>query len=267
MAYHGKPINEINGGTNQTTYTTGNLLYASGTNTLSKLPIGSSSTVLTVSSGLPSWQTQPTSGPPFGTNNFYEDFLSSSILSLISNHFVPSPTAYVNHPGVASNAAFSANSCGISSNSRLFLGEGAISASWLININTPSDVTNRYITTIGFGDSLTAESANGVYFYYSDNINSGNWQVKTAAASTRTTTSTAVAATGWQLLTITINAAATSVTFSINGVSVGTSSTNIPTALGVFYIFNSIRTAGTIAASSLLIDLFYVTETLTTARA
>lgn len=44
-----------NGGTNLSTYTTGDTLYASATNVLSKLAIGSSNTVLTVSGGIPAW--------------------------------------------------------------------------------------------------------------------------------------------------------------------------------------------------------------------
>ena len=43
------------GGTSQTTYTTGDILYASATNTLSKLAVGSTGQVLTVASGAPSW--------------------------------------------------------------------------------------------------------------------------------------------------------------------------------------------------------------------
>lgn len=43
------------GGTNQTAYTTGDILYASGTNTLSRLAIGSSTNVLTVVAGVPAW--------------------------------------------------------------------------------------------------------------------------------------------------------------------------------------------------------------------
>ncbi len=46
---------EVNGGTNQTSYTAGDILYASGTNTLSKLSIGSANQVLTVSGGVPVW--------------------------------------------------------------------------------------------------------------------------------------------------------------------------------------------------------------------
>jgi hypothetical protein len=50
-----------NGGTAQSTYTTGDLIYASGTNTLSKRSIGSTGQVLTVSAGVPTWAT-PTAG-------------------------------------------------------------------------------------------------------------------------------------------------------------------------------------------------------------
>ena len=46
-----------NGGTNLTTYTTGDLPYASAANTLSKLAIGTTGQVLTVSGGVPSWGT------------------------------------------------------------------------------------------------------------------------------------------------------------------------------------------------------------------
>ncbi len=48
-------LQEANGGTHQSTYTTGDLLYASASNTLSKRAIGSSGDVLSVSSGVPAW--------------------------------------------------------------------------------------------------------------------------------------------------------------------------------------------------------------------
>lgn len=43
------------GGTGQTTYATGDLLYASATNTLSKLAAGTNGFVLTLSGGVPTW--------------------------------------------------------------------------------------------------------------------------------------------------------------------------------------------------------------------
>ena len=48
-------VNEAHGGTNQTTYTTGDIIYASAANTLSKLGIGGAGTILTVVAGVPAW--------------------------------------------------------------------------------------------------------------------------------------------------------------------------------------------------------------------
>lgn len=51
------PVATTNGGTGSATYTTGDILYSSATNTLSKLAIGSSNQVLSVSGGVPAWTT------------------------------------------------------------------------------------------------------------------------------------------------------------------------------------------------------------------
>ena len=51
----GTALGQSSGGTGFGTYTTGDILYASATNTLSKLPIGTSNQVLTVTAGVPSW--------------------------------------------------------------------------------------------------------------------------------------------------------------------------------------------------------------------
>jgi len=48
-------LSETKGGTNQTTYATGDILYASGSNTLAKLAVGSNGEVLTLAAGVPSW--------------------------------------------------------------------------------------------------------------------------------------------------------------------------------------------------------------------
>ncbi len=53
-----------NGGTAISSYTTGDILYASATNTLSKLNIGTSNQVLTVSAGVPTWVTGSSSTCP-----------------------------------------------------------------------------------------------------------------------------------------------------------------------------------------------------------
>lgn len=48
-------VGAIYGGTAQTTWTTGDMLYASGANTLAKRGIGSTGDVLTVAGGVPTW--------------------------------------------------------------------------------------------------------------------------------------------------------------------------------------------------------------------
>jgi hypothetical protein len=50
------------GGTNITTYATGDLIYASATNTLSKLSAGTNGQVLTLSGGVPTWQSTAGTG-------------------------------------------------------------------------------------------------------------------------------------------------------------------------------------------------------------
>jgi len=59
-----------NGGTNITTYTTGDILYASATNTLSKLPAGTNGQILTLASGVPSWAASTSSGASFVVTDF-----------------------------------------------------------------------------------------------------------------------------------------------------------------------------------------------------
>lgn len=148
------------------------------------------------------------------------------------------------------------------------LGGGAITMNWVFNIATLSTITNRYIFRFGYGTTRTnADQVNGVYFEYSDNINTGQWNYKTANASTRTTSSSSIAVTtGWHNAQITINAAASSISFTMDGVSLGTAiTTNIPT-VAVAPFIELLWVAGTVPANTVGLDLFYVTQTLTTAR-
>ena len=54
-ALDGKVTIVTGGGTGIGTYTTGDILYASGANTLTKLGVGSTGDVLTVAAGVPTW--------------------------------------------------------------------------------------------------------------------------------------------------------------------------------------------------------------------
>lgn len=53
--WNGTAVSATYGGTGQTTYTTGDILYASATNTISKLPAGTNGYFLGLSGGLPAW--------------------------------------------------------------------------------------------------------------------------------------------------------------------------------------------------------------------
>jgi len=77
------PLSVANGGTGTSTYTTGDILYASATNTLSKLGIGSAGQVLTVSSGIPSWGSNGITGVGTMTTTSYAEGATISGNSLI----------------------------------------------------------------------------------------------------------------------------------------------------------------------------------------
>ena len=57
------PVTAVNGGSGQTSYTTGDLLYASNSTTLTKRAIGTEGYALRVASGVPSWQLLSTGFP------------------------------------------------------------------------------------------------------------------------------------------------------------------------------------------------------------
>ena len=55
-------LTETHGGTGNSSYTKGDILYADGTNNLARLPIGSNGKVLKVASGVPTWATDQDAG-------------------------------------------------------------------------------------------------------------------------------------------------------------------------------------------------------------
>jgi hypothetical protein len=63
-------LGATSGGTGLTSYTTGDIIYASASNTLAKLPIGTAGQVLSVASGIPSWAASTSSGVSFTVTDF-----------------------------------------------------------------------------------------------------------------------------------------------------------------------------------------------------
>lgn len=69
---------EANGGTHQSTYTTGDTLYASASNTLSKLPVGSNGNFLTVAAGIPAWTAVVPGSPNYQVSSSCGNFSTAS---------------------------------------------------------------------------------------------------------------------------------------------------------------------------------------------
>ena len=132
-------------------------------------------------------------------------------------------------------------------NADFFIGGGE-EIEFAINVPTLADGTNDYIMHAGLCDVTTADCNNGLYIEY-DRATSTNWRFGAAKGGTRTETSSSTAvATGWHRFRIVVNANATSVSYYMDGTSLGSAITaNIPdTNSNLTQQFLGIRkTAGT----------------------
>lgn len=106
---------------------------------------------------------------------------------------------------------------------------------------------------IGFSDGVAvADPTNGVFFEYAQDL-SANWRIRSGKAGTYTTTtsSTAVTFSTWVKLKITWDG--TTLTFYVNGSSVGTITTNVPTAV----LAQAYFVTGNVAAGYTTCDVDY----------
>lgn len=180
-----------------------------------------------------------------------------------------------NHPGIA-QLTTGANAAGaiymslgvMGSTGTFVLGNGALDLYFVIQIPVLSTGLQRFSIGVGLGDSTNNTpplNSNGVYFQYTDNVNSGDWSCIAAKASALTTISTStVVATTYTTLHISINAAGTSATYYINGVSQGTNSSNLPTTTVCPYV--SIGSSVGTTPKLFNIDYFYLYQNMTSTR-
>jgi hypothetical protein len=156
--------------------------------------------------------------------------------------------------------------------SEFLFGGGVYTIEADIYITTLSDGTDTYTLRFGFGDSMVGAPTDGAYFLYT-NAGGGsptpNWYRNTVSNTTLTSTDTGVAvvAGAWIRLKAVVNAAGTSVEYFINGVSVGTNTTNIPTGTGreTGAIYSIVKSAGTTARLA-DIDWAWIHVELSTSR-
>lgn len=126
-----------------------------------------------------------------------------------------------------------------------------------VRLGNLSDGTQTFTVRFGFMSDAGGDAPNGVFFRYTHSTNSGYWQgvARNNNSETATNFSTGPVTTGWQKMKIVVNAAGTSAEFFINGTSVGTVTSNIPTASGRETSIGAsiIKSAGT-TARTLLMD-------------
>jgi len=284
------------------TTTANQILYSSATNTIGGLSTANNGALITSASGVPSILAANTpsgtfleyNGASIQFSNYLQEFKLIDQFSLVQaagggtyvsqmiwagvvasgNINISAGAINSGHPAciqlntgastTGSALLLSAANTG-TSQGMLILGGGSIDIYWVVNLSALSTAGQRYIVQLGLGDGTSSSVANGVYFEYSDNVNSGNWEAITVSASTPTTVSGAIAATtAFQTLRINVNAAASTITFYVNGTSIGTSSTNIPTTTISPYAA-IYKTAGT-NQINMNINLFSLYQNLTNPR-
>ncbi len=231
-------------------------------------------------SGNPTISASPSPGG-LSTVYIYDDFIAniSSAVGAVGNTHISSSTGsgggaitaqdIAGYPGVLSmDCTSSANSGGgIGTASGILAGNGTITCQWVCKIPTLSDGTNRFKVRIGLSNTGQPNNnpTKGCWFEYTDNVNSGNWTIKTGGTSVTTTNTSTAADTNWHNYKIIINAGNTSASFYIDNVEVANSpvTSTLPNA-GFGPQVSSARTLGN--GGSVYADLYILQIDLTSAR-
>lgn len=221
---------------------------------------------------------------PSKTMRFYEDWCGGDYTSIYSwlnnssgtgaNVSIGDPNTIIsnNHQGVArlfTGTTATGRAVLYVNVSNLILGGGEMVVDIPVYMAALSTAGQTFRVRVGLGDgNASADHTNGVYWDYIHSTSSGNWVGKTASSGSRTSLDSLVpAATGWTRLTFIVNAAGTSVTYYVNGVSVGSNTTNIPTGntQWVTPILKIVKTVGTTSVE-LDVDYFFINQTFTVPR-
>jgi len=213
------------------TAATGDLIYASATNVLSNLAISANPGVPLISLGtnlewfnpqsdvflFDHFLTTSNAGNTGYTQNQQNGGSSSGTNISISGH----PGVIGITTGTSTNGAAMVGHGGV-----ITTGDGRTLHNFLLRVPVLSDGTDTFTVRVGLQEvsSASGDVIDGAYFEYTNAVNSGAWTIKTANNSSRTTANTATTVdTNWHLYTVDINAAGTSVAFSIDGVAVANS--------------------------------------------
>ncbi len=213
---------------------------------------------------------------PLKTITDFDDFLAAGTLSGEIPKLGWSFNNYVQFEGTSNNPGIISGNTGISTHNSLttsnsanfLLGGSDLSINWVLDLGTLSDNTNRYVFRVGisnFDMSYFTNPTRGCYFQYSDDVNSGNWQLVCVDGGIETIINTAISATiGFHGFGVVVNSIGTSATFYYDGAFVGTILDDIPLTEAVSPFVLSENILGSTPFH--YIDLFYYTQVLTNAR-
>jgi hypothetical protein len=153
------------GGTGLTTYTTGDTLYASASNTLSKLAIGSTNQVLTVSGGVPTWAnaqsaTSITDDTTTATAR-YINFTSATTGSLSTIYTSSTKLQYLPSTGILTATGFTGTIGTVTPNTGAFStlsGNAVTSTTPVLSFNASNTIASFGTTTSGSYNQLLIQN-------------------------------------------------------------------------------------------------------------
>lgn len=259
--------------------TIGDMIYRNSSNVTARLPLGSQGQFLRASGLSPPndvvWNEFI---QPMNESTFFDDFggggtvgLSYSWSTATSNGTVAATVAAdVNNGnwigGASLSTTGSSGRAGMTSIQTTCLGFGSVYFEAAIYLSVISVTGQTALTRIGFHNSTTnVLPTNGIYF--TNATADGAWVIVTVSSSSTSSTTTAVvpSANTWYRMGILINSNATLVTYYVNGVSIGTQSSNIPASYTCGPCFTQVKTGGT-NASKLVVDYCYYNLTYNSSR-
>lgn len=133
----------------------------------------------------------------------------------------------------------------------ILFGGGTLTLDWRFQLPILPDGTESFALYLGFGDNMAAAPTDGAFLYL-DQANA-NFRYRTRSNGSQTDVDSALAAVAatWYRVRITVNAAATSINFTINGANSQDIATNIPSGAGreTGIMANIFKSAGTTSRS------------------